>query len=442
MQLRIAIRRRKRSKVLVQHCTRTRGRPAPGKTSSNPEDVGKKIGKLFGYLKDYVSCNESIIENLYEEFKKSSDCEDKDLNITQLLKKYGYPVEQHEVTTSDGYILTFFRIPNDGPVAFLMHGTLSSSDDFLTIGSNSGLAYLLADAGYDVWLGNARGNVHSRRHVSLSPSCKEFWAFSWDEIGRYDLPAMIDYILDKTGEEKLIYIGHSQGSTTFFVLCSELPEYNKKISVMVAFSAVAFIFGVPLLDIFSPIVNPLETALIDAIGAYELLPRNRFLQFVSDTLCPTPASATLICGNILFLMAGSDFAQINATAAPVIFGHYPAGSATRQGLHYGQLSLSGKFAQYDHGFVKNFKKYGSLTPPEYPLEKITAPVVIFYSLFDRVTPITSVAKIKSKLANVSKVIKVPFLQFSHADYLFARDVKKLLYDTVLDILPEYVDNKC
>lgn len=72
-------------------------------------------------------------------------------------------------------------------------------------------AYLLADAGYDVWMGNARGTEMSRQHVSLDPNEQEYWAFSWQHIGERDLPAFIDFVLDKTGYEKLTYVGYSQG---------------------------------------------------------------------------------------------------------------------------------------------------------------------------------------------------------------------------------------
>lgn len=43
------------------------------------------------------------------------------------------------------------------------------------------------------------------------------------------MPAIIDYIADRTKQQKLIYVGHSQGATSVFVLLSERPEYNKKI---------------------------------------------------------------------------------------------------------------------------------------------------------------------------------------------------------------------
>ena len=40
-------------------------------------------------------------------------------------------------------------------------------------------AYLLADAGYDVWMGNARGNMHSTKHDKISPMLPTFWSFRY-----------------------------------------------------------------------------------------------------------------------------------------------------------------------------------------------------------------------------------------------------------------------
>lgn len=65
-------------------------------------------------------------------------------------------------------------------------------------------------------------------------------SISWHEIGKIDTPTMIDYVLNATGVSQVFYISHSQGSTSFFVMASELPEYNEKVKLMVALAPVAY----------------------------------------------------------------------------------------------------------------------------------------------------------------------------------------------------------
>ena len=48
---------------------------------------------------------------------------------------------------------------------------------------------MLADLGYDVWLGNYRGNTYSRRHEHLDPENLDFWQWRYFiiRIIRYNL---------------------------------------------------------------------------------------------------------------------------------------------------------------------------------------------------------------------------------------------------------------
>jgi pimeloyl-ACP methyl ester carboxylesterase len=101
------------------------------------------------------------------------------------------------------------------------------------------LGFILADNGFDVWLGNVRGNSYSLNHTKYNKTQDIFWDFSWDQMAAYDLPAMVDYILEQTGESKMFYIGHSQGTLISFAGLSQNLDLSSKIKLFVALGPVS-----------------------------------------------------------------------------------------------------------------------------------------------------------------------------------------------------------
>ncbi|XP_037962116.2 lipase 3 [Plutella xylostella] len=364
--------------------------------------------------------------------------EDARLDIVALLTKYGQRVETHSVRTGDGYLLRMFRVPGNGSAVLLMHGLLGSADDFVLAGARRGLAYRLAAAGHDVWLGNARGNKHSRRHATMRPADPAFWDFSWHEIGTRDLPAMIDHVLRTTGRRRLKYVGHSQGTTSFFVMAAERPEYNDKVALMVALSPVAFMSRAR-----SPVVRllarggPLLQGAAAALGLHEFLPDSPLVRALRRLACGLGALAERVCGNALFLATGFGFDQLDVGNLPVLLGHTPSGASMKQFVHYGQGVLSGDFRQFDYGADGNLEKYGTEVPPSYRLDRITAPVSLFYSDADWLAHPDDVDELYNKLDNCIDIHKIPHSQFNHIDFLFGKDCNQLVNNRLSELLENF-----
>lgn len=362
-----------------------------------------------------------------------------------MIRSNGYPFEEHTVTTADGYILTMHRIPHgisgpseNRPAVFLQHGLLCSSADWLVTGPEQALAYILADHGYDVWMGNARGNTHSRKHVSMSPNTKEFWNFSWHEIGILDLPAMLDYVTAYTGQPRIQYAGHSQGTTSFFIMTSLRPEYNDKILSAHMLAPVAFMSNLlsPFVRALSPFVDQVEW-IMNMLGVYEFMPSHDMMEKGGYLLCRDESPFQEVCANVLFLIGGFNSAQLNRTVIPDILANTPAGAAVGQLVHYGQGVNSGKFRQYDYGMLENLNRYGSINPPDYPLENIRCPIALHYSDNDWLAHTKDVDELAGKLKSMIGKFRVPDGKFNHLDYQWAKEAKFLLYDRMMNLMDRY-----
>lgn len=165
---------------------------------------------------------------------------------------------------------------------------------------------MLVNKGFDVWLGNTRGNKYAYSHVSMSPETKEFWQFSWQEMGQYDVPAMLNYIKKNTGVEKLIYIGHSQGTSMAFVALTHPETYkemNNFISHFVALAPVAL-----MTHLRQPAIKELSQHRIltmkslSALGMYQLTKNNcdvkKSVETYYNTMCKISKKFVMINTNL------------------------------------------------------------------------------------------------------------------------------------------------
>ncbi|XP_039304955.1 lipase 3 isoform X2 [Solenopsis invicta] len=370
------------------------------------------------------------------------------LDFVGMVEQYDYPAEEHNVTTNDGYNLIIHRIPGSPSVdnkvnkeiVFLLHGILGSSDSWVLYGPEKDLAFLLADRGYDVWIGNVRGNTYCRSHVNMTTYDRKFWQYSFHEIGTKDLPAMFEYIFRYTDQKDLYYIGHSMGTTSLFVLLSTKPEYNVKIKMAICLAPVAIWMKTsPVIHELSSIVPIVKFLAKHKI--YDVIPQSLTTVTLARILCNDKVITQSICTTIIFSLTGADPAQLNTTSLPEVISHCPAGASVQAFEHYYQNVHTKDFRQYDYGIDENYRRYKRKTPPKYDLKKITAPIVMFYAENDFFVQEQNVHELSKRLPNVVLTEKVPYKLFNHIDFTWAIDAKTLLFDRVLELIQKFETNK-
>lgn len=364
------------------------------------------------------------------------------MNVTEMILYWGYPCEEHSVQTEDGYILTLHRIPHGrkkpfdkGPktVVYLQHGLLADSSNWVTNIDKNSLGFILADAGFDVWMGNSRGNTWSRKHKTLSVFQEEFWAFSFDEMAKYDLPASVNYVLNRTGYQQLYYVGHSQGGSIGFIAFSQVPELAKKIKMFFALAPVTSLsFSV------SPFVKlgRLPDLLIeDVFGHKQFLPQNEMLKWLSTHVC-THVIMKELCANIFFVICGFNEKNLNLSRVDVYSTHCPAGTSVQNILHWGQIIKHNQFQAFDWGSSdKNHFHYNQSSPPTYTMKDMTVPTALWSGGQDW---LADTSDINILLAEIPSLIYHKHLpDWNHLDFLWGLDAPWRLYDEIISLMRKY-----
>ncbi|CAO0791244.1 unnamed protein product [Mucor circinelloides] len=317
------------------------------------------------------------------------------------------------------------------PVVLLYHGlTLTSEVWVSNIEENRNLALYLTEKGYDVWMGNARGNKYSQSHLTRNPKNADFWEFSINEFAMFDMPDTIDYILKKTGAPDLTYIGFSQGTAQAFGGLSINPEMNEKVNLFIAMAPAASPkgFSHPLLDGFVKAAPSI---------IYCLLGRKIFLKSVVfwQRIISPPIFVKLIDGAVHFLF-GWHCKNMSQDQKLVSYQHLFSMTSVKSIVHWFQIISSGRFQMYDE--TPSLLPWSTVNtvidhlPPKFPTKQITTPIAIFYGSADTLVDFDI---LKSNLPPLSYVKNIH--GWEHMDFLWAHGLERKVYPDILRLLEHF-----
>ncbi|XP_015280108.1 PREDICTED: lysosomal acid lipase/cholesteryl ester hydrolase-like [Gekko japonicus] len=362
------------------------------------------------------------------------------MTIPEIIQFWGYPSEQYEVQTDDGYFLQLNRIPyglhspgkkGHNPAVLLVSGVVTDSKCWILNPPNNSIGFALADAGYDVWMINCRGTTWSRRHQNLSIEQEEFWDFSFHEMGIYDIPAAMKFILMKTKQETLYYIGHSQGASLGLIAFSLLPEFAQKVKLLMLFAPTYTMAGTwnpSMLILFLP-----DAFKRSIWGRKEFCPLPRKMKILNAELC-SYAIIDKICAEIFAMGFGDNKKNLNLSRIDVYAGMFPDYTSVKTIVHWGQVAKSREFKYFDYD-SENKAVYNMTTPPFYKVEDVTVPTAVWSAGKDIITDLKDIELLLPQLTHLIFYKNNPSWQ--HTDFVTGLDAPEYLYPDMFRLMEQY-----
>lgn len=327
--------------------------------------------------------------------------------------------EIHEIPDYD---YTVYDYPNaTKPVVVLWHGFMMCSEVWVCSKENS-LAYMLVDAGYDVWMANNRGNKYSYKHVELSPTDERFWNFSLDNYAS-DVPVVVDYILRHTNQQSLIYVGFSQGTAQCFAALSVNQSLNRKIRLMIALAPTGKPFG--LRDsLITSLVKLTPSLLYLMFGRRGIIMSAPFWQLSLSR----DAFVNVLdkCMNLLFNWTNSNMTH---SQKRIHYQHLYSFASVKSVVHWFQIIRSSKFQMFDDDPSFFDKLNSSHVPVRYPLANITTKIALFHGGSDTLSDLRWLLQ---KLPPPIFVLKVA--KYEHLDCLWANTANTTIFPGVLGVI--------
>jgi pimeloyl-ACP methyl ester carboxylesterase len=282
--------------------------------------------------------------------------------VPDLVREAGYPFQEISFATSDSVVLPLHRLPRPAArrVVLFQHGIFDSAFAWVAPGAARGLAYRAFDLGFDVFLGNFRGNPLTKEHNRPG-----YWDFCVDEHGQADLAGMVDALVDtKRGEGidpdnlHITLVAHSMGGAAAMIYVATRANHRIDRLVLLApagfqgtapficrllgpvISAALRVYDFGVIRIWPPVLRLALTKLLEDIRQSSLA-RSLFVSLVATVLGgPVQEHPFGAIHNLAFMM-------------------FQAATSTKCFKQFWQWHRSGLFTSWE-GDINYAESYGNI----------------------------------------------------------------------------------
>eukprot|EP01133_Synstelium_polycarpum_P001111 gene1111-1269_t len=424
--------------------------------------MGERVARAVIYVVLSIVPFSSYIELMWPKRAPYTESEkDIERDAIEMITSRGYPVEEHFVTTEDGFVLGLHRItgpraftsppasppasPRDlgssgfingapKPAVLIMHGFMQTSEAWLCrTDPQQSLPFILADAGYDVWLGNNRGNKYSYKHTTYTPNQERFWNWSLDELVRYDLPSFVDFITERTRLPSISYIGFSQGTAQGWASLSTNTSLANKINLFIALAPVATVKGFS-----NPMIDSLARSRPDFLyllfGKKSMLPSTIFWR----NLLPKDVFVYAIDMSVRFLF-GWTTENIAEEEKAMLYSHIFSYTSVKSVVHWFQIIQTNRFQMFDDMLLgitpnensnKPHRYHGRVIPAYHPGQILTK-CALFYGGADT---LPNTKALLSHLPRDRVVLVHEEEKYEHLDFMWGKDANKKVFSKIVQLL--------
>ncbi|XP_055833371.1 triacylglycerol lipase 1 isoform X2 [Solanum dulcamara] len=348
-----------------------------------------------------------------------------------LIESTGFPCTEHQTKTKDGYLLGLQRVSSRSTIVrremglpvLLIHGLFMAGDAWFMNSASQSLGFILADQGFDVWVGNVRGTRWSHGHVSLTVKNKEFWDWSWQELALYDLAEMIRYV-NKITKAKIFVVGHSQG-TIMSLAAFTKPDIVEMVKAAALLCPISYLDHITT-DFVLRLVKMHLDEVILALGIHQLNFKSNMGTQIMDMMC----DGYIHCDIWLSAITGKNCC-FNDSRINFYLEYEPHPSSSKNLHHLFQMIRKGSFAMYDYGMWRNLMRYNHPKPPVFDISQIptSLPLWMGYGGNDALADVIDVQHTLRELKSKPDLLYIE--EYGHIDFLLSTSAKADVYEDMI-----------